>query len=97
MVSLAVEQNKKYKIVWHIFFRTVLSYQLKHPYQYKTIFSVRFADQVSISDELLVQENNELVPAKVINISSLIMKGEHWFYLFLKFLSNSLLYFYFPP
>ena len=39
------------------------------------IFSVRYADQLSIGDEVLVQENNELIPVKVNNVSSVAMQG----------------------
>ena len=41
------------------------------------IILFRYADQVLIGDELLVQGNNEMTPAKVINISSFMMQGEH--------------------
>ena len=37
--------------------------------------SFRYADQLEIGDVLLVQGNNGLTPAKVINISNLIMQG----------------------
>ena len=37
----------------------------------------RFADLVSIDDELLIQQNYKLVPAKVTNVSSVIMEGKH--------------------
>ena len=35
----------------------------------------RYADQLEIGDELLMQGINDLTPAKVIHISSLIMQG----------------------
>ena len=41
------------------------------------IFSFRFADLVSIGDELLVQQKYKLVPAKVTNVSSVTMEGKH--------------------
>ena len=40
----------------------------------------RFADLVSICDELLVQQNYKLVPAKVTNVSSIITEGKHWYF-----------------
>ena len=49
------------------------------------IFSFRYADQVAIGDEVLVQENDGLTPSKVINVTSSTMQGnynpfEHCFY-----------------
>ena len=38
------------------------------------IFS-RYAEQVSLDDEVLVNENDEFIPERVVNISSLIMQG----------------------
>ena len=37
--------------------------------------SSRYADKLTIGDELLVQENNELTPAKVIGVSIMIMQS----------------------
>ena len=45
---------------------------------------LRYANQLSIGDEILVQENNELIPEQVINVSNIIMQGNHYF----KFLQN---------
>ena len=36
----------------------------------------RYADEVSIDDEVLVQGNNEWIPSKVTNISSSVMEGD---------------------
>ena len=60
-------------------FHKILNIQLKIP-----VFSVFFrnADQLTIGDELLVQGNNELVPAKVISVSNLIMQGNYVIRLF---------------
>ena len=41
------------------------------------MFCFRFAEQVSINDEVLVQEKNEFAPAKVINVSHMKMQGIH--------------------
>ena len=38
--------------------------------------SFRYADHVEVGDEVLVQENDELKPANVTNISSEIMQGD---------------------
>ena len=38
-------------------------------------FNLRYADQISSGYEVLVQENDELTPAKVINVSMAIMQG----------------------
>ena len=40
-------------------------------------FPFRYADHVSIGDEVLVKGNDVLTPAKVINVSSLIMQGDY--------------------
>ena len=40
------------------------------------IYSIfRFADQVYVGDEVLVKKNDNLIAAKVISVSSLIMQG----------------------
>ena len=39
-------------------------------------FSFRNADQVSIGDEVLIQENEVLKPQRVIQVSSFIMQGK---------------------
>ena len=49
------------------------------------VFSFRYADQVAIGDEVLVQENDDLTPSKIINVTSSTMQGnykpfEHCFY-----------------
>ena len=41
------------------------------------MFCFRYAEQVLIGDEVLVKGNNELAPAKVINVSELKMQGNH--------------------
>ena len=41
-----------------------------------SFISFRWADQVAINDEVLVQGYNKLTPTKVINVSSVIAKGE---------------------
>ena len=37
----------------------------------------RYASGVSVSDEVLTKDNDELMQAKVINVTSLIMQGDH--------------------
>ena len=39
------------------------------------MFCFRYVDQLSVGDELLVQKDNRLTPAKVINVSNSIMQG----------------------
>ena len=39
--------------------------------------SFRFADQLSIGDEVLVQRNYLLTPGKVINVSNIDMPGNY--------------------
>ena len=49
--------------------------QIKASFQ--SFSSLRYADDVSIGDEVLVQdEDDELTPAKVIDLSSKTMQGD---------------------
>ena len=41
------------------------------------MLSYRYADQVSVGDEVMVLRNDKLMPAKVMNVSSLIIKGNY--------------------
>ena len=41
------------------------------------MLSYRYADQVSVGDEVMVLRNDKLMPAKVMNGSSLIMNGNY--------------------
>ena len=43
------------------------------------MFLFRFADYVSIGDEILAQGIDNLTPEKVINISNSVMQGKHNF------------------
>ena len=45
----------------------------------KTFTFNRYADKISVGDELLVENKNELVPAKVINVSNNQMQGMFYF------------------
>ena len=36
----------------------------------------RYADSVSIGDEVLVPENDQIVPVKIYNISNFLMQGK---------------------
>ena len=40
---------------------------------------LRYAEQLSIDDEVLVNENNTLTPTKVINTTSLMMEGNYYY------------------
>ena len=42
---------------------------------YNNTLLYRYASQVSVGDEVLVLRNDELMPVKVVNVSSLIMQG----------------------
>ena len=47
-------------------------------FKYKMkIGCLRYANQVSNGDEMLILRNDDLRPAKVINVSTVFMKGEH--------------------
>ena len=37
--------------------------------------SIRYADQVFVGNEVLIERNDEAVPAKVIDVSSLLLQG----------------------
>ena len=39
--------------------------------------SFRYADLVTVGDEVLIQENFQLNPSKVVNISSFLMQGKY--------------------
>ena len=45
--------------------------------KHNKIFFISNADQLVIGDEVLVQGNNEVKPAKVTNVSSHTMQGNH--------------------
>ena len=44
---------------------------------YSNMLWYRYVDQVSIGDEVMVLRNDKLIPAKVMNVSSLIMQGNY--------------------
>ena len=37
--------------------------------------SIRYADQVFVGNEVLIERNDEVAPAKVIDVSSLLLQG----------------------
>ena len=41
------------------------------------MLSYRYADQVSVGDEVMVLRNDKFMPAKVMNVSNLIMQGNY--------------------
>ena len=45
--------------------------------KHREIFFISNAGQVTIGDEMLVQGNDELSPARIINISSQTMQGNY--------------------
>ena len=56
------------------------------------IFCFRYADRVSVGDEILVQENNELIPDKVIKKSTFVMEGKNLFKIVYKLLFNNIIH-----
>ena len=42
-----------------------------------TIIFFRYADDVSIQDEVLGDVNNEVTPVKVMNMSNIMMQGQY--------------------
>ena len=47
---------------------------------YFDLFSFRYANKVSIGDEVLIQRNDEMTATKVINITKSLMQGKYYFY-----------------
>ena len=43
------------------------------------MFRLRYADAVSLGDEVLVEGNNVLTPARVTNVSKLTLQGNQYF------------------
>ena len=41
------------------------------------MLSYRYADQVSVDDEVMVLRNDELMTARVMNVSSFMMQGNY--------------------
>ena len=48
---------------------------------FKMSIIIRYADQITIGDEVLIQENDKLTHGIVINVSSSIMQGNIYFIL----------------
>ena len=59
------------------------------------MFLFRFAEQISVGDEVIIPRNDELTPAKITNVSVIAMQGDQPFYrLSIKNVrSNSILFF----
>ena len=51
----------------------------KYQRYYDTFISFGYAVHVSVGDEILVQVNNKLTPAKVTNVSNIIVEGYYLF------------------
>ena len=47
-------------------------------------FTFRYADVISVGDELLVRENSGMVPDKVIDVSTAVMNGIKSYFSFIK-------------
>ena len=59
---------------------SLIKYLFKLPH-----FFFRYAHSISVGDEVIVHENYEVMPAKVINVSKPKMEGEcYLFFIFLK-------------
>ena len=66
-------QRKFPKYVWRFLIKLLSVWELWNIY----IIFFRYADQVAVGDEVLVLENDDLTPTKVINVSSFNMQGTH--------------------
>ena len=42
---------------------------------YYHMLSFRYADQVSVGDEVIILQNDKIIPAKVIHVSNLVLQG----------------------
>ena len=56
---------------------SIPSWLLSLPYLVKGIVSFRFADDISVGDEVLVETNNKLTPVKVVDVFTLVVEGNH--------------------
>ena len=45
------------------------------------LFHFRYADQVLIDDEILVEKYNKFVPTKVTNVSDSVMEGNSFYWI----------------
>ena len=46
----------------------------------ESFFGNRYAEQVSMDDDVLLQANDNFTSTKVSNVSSLMMQGRHYYY-----------------
>ena len=70
------EENRNQLLFMSVcYFINMYNAQILIIIKHHEIFFFSNADQVAIGEEVLVQENNELSPVKVINISSHVMQG----------------------
>ena len=49
----------------------------KHYHNHNSQFNFRYADVISVGDEVLVRENNDMVPDKVTDVSTAILSGKN--------------------
>ena len=64
-VSLQVQKSEIFLIQDHIF----------HDIFFIILFYLRYADQVSVGDEVLVQGSDDLKPEKITNVTSFKLQG----------------------
>ena len=55
------------------------------------ILYLRYAGQVSVGDEVLVNKNGEMIPTEIVNISDFIMQGNNHADLYGLFFKHSVL------
>ena len=53
----------------------LVMFQLEFINYVEALLDSRYADQVLIDDEILVEKYNELIPKKVTNMSNIVMEG----------------------
>ena len=63
---------------FHYFYKS--SFSLRIFLKNNIIFDFRYANQLAIGDEVLVENNDEFTPRKVLNMTHFIMQGNHNLY-----------------
>ena len=73
--SIQCEFFLEYFDVDKIINKIIITEFKENKYFKNTIFLFSYADEVSVGDEVMALRNDNLIVAKVINISSLFMQG----------------------
>ena len=74
MICSIMQFKTETGIVWFVLFYNCTSYNL---YTRRYILLFRYADNISVGDEVLVEGNDKLTPLRVINVSNIMMQGHY--------------------